>query len=54
MDYWICDRDGKPFFVVTAVGTEGMIRDPDPQSGLPSTPPFISLGAFHHYRLFFS
>jgi len=26
MDYWICDRDGKPFFVVTAVGTEGMIH----------------------------
>lgn len=26
MDYWTCDRDGKPFFVVTAVGTEGMIH----------------------------
>lgn len=26
MDYWVCDRDGKPFFVVTAVGTEGMIH----------------------------
>ena len=26
MDYWICDRDGMPFFVVTAVGTEGMIH----------------------------
>lgn len=26
MDYWICDRDGKPFFVVTALGTEGMIH----------------------------
>lgn len=26
MDYWICDRDGKPFFVVTAVGTEGMLH----------------------------
>lgn len=26
MDYWVCDRDGKPFFVVTAVGTEGMLH----------------------------
>jgi prepilin-type processing-associated H-X9-DG protein len=26
MDYWTCDRDGKPFFVVTAVGTEGLIH----------------------------
>jgi hypothetical protein len=25
MDYYVCDRDGKPFFVVTAVGTEGML-----------------------------
>jgi hypothetical protein len=26
MDYWVCDRDGKPFFVVSAVGTEGMLH----------------------------
>lgn len=26
MDYWVNDRDGKPFFVVTAVGTEGMLH----------------------------
>src|SRR5208283_1502780 len=26
MDYWVCDRDGKPFFVVTSMGTEGMIH----------------------------
>lgn len=26
MDYWVNDRDGAPFFVVTAVGTEGMLH----------------------------
>lgn len=26
MDYWVNDRDGKPFFVVTAIGTEGMLH----------------------------
>lgn len=26
MDYWVNDRDGKPFFVVTAMGTEGMLH----------------------------
>jgi hypothetical protein len=26
MDYWVNDRDGHPFFVVTALGTEGMIH----------------------------
>ena len=26
MDYWVCDQQGSPFFVVTAVGTEGMIH----------------------------
>lgn len=26
MDYWVNDQQGKPFFVVTAVGTEGMIH----------------------------
>jgi hypothetical protein len=26
MDYWVCDREGLPFFVVTAVGTEGMLH----------------------------
>jgi len=26
MDYWVCDRIGSPFFVVTAVGNEGMLH----------------------------
>ena len=26
MDYWVNDQQGKPFFVVTAVGTEGMLH----------------------------
>lgn len=26
MDYWVNDCEGKPFFVVTAMGTEGMIH----------------------------
>ena len=26
MAYWVCDRDGNPFFVVTSVGTEGMLH----------------------------
>lgn len=26
MDYWVCDRIGTPFFVVTAVGNEGMLH----------------------------
>lgn len=26
MDYWVNDREGNPFFVVTAAGTEGMLH----------------------------
>lgn len=26
MDYWVNDKQGKPFFVVTAMGTEGMLQ----------------------------
>lgn len=26
MDYWVCDRVGSPFFVLTAVGNEGMLH----------------------------
>ena len=26
MDYWVNDRDGTPFFVVTALGNEGMLH----------------------------
>lgn len=26
MDYWVNDREGRPFFVVTAIGTEGLLH----------------------------
>lgn len=26
MDYWVCDQKGSPFFVLTAVGTEGLLH----------------------------
>jgi hypothetical protein len=26
MDYWVCDQKGSPFFVLTAMGTEGLLH----------------------------